>query len=186
MKKLLIVAHPSPSGHAVTLANVFEQESKNHGHEIDRIDLYDPEFRQDYLVFPGDPDPKQSLMHEKIRWADELVFFFPIWRFDCPAILKNRFDVNFSSWFAYKYKKWSLTPHKLLTWKTARIVATAWGPTWLYYTLGATLLINFAIGRLGYCGIKLRSYTVFGSVRQGIDRDREQELENNIQHIAAR
>lgn len=186
MKKLLIVAHPNTNGHAYMLAHAFETESIQAWHEVDRIDLYAPDYRQDYLVFPGDPDPKQALMHKKISRADELVFFFPIWWFDCPAILKNWFDVNFSSWFAFKYKKWSLTPYKLLTWKSARIIATAWGPTWLYYTLGATLWINFAIGRLGYCGITLRSYTVFGSIHQWMDKHKEADIKEKVKKIALR
>jgi len=42
-------------------------------------------------------DPKISWMQEQITWADELVFVYPIWWYDAPAILKNWFDVNMSA-----------------------------------------------------------------------------------------
>jgi putative NADPH-quinone reductase len=42
-------------------------------------------------------DSKISWMQEQITWADELVFVYPIWRYDAPAVLKNWFDVNMSA-----------------------------------------------------------------------------------------
>lgn len=69
-------------------------------------------------------DPVALRMQEDILWADEIVFVYPMRRYDCPAILKNRFDVNFASQFAYRYKTGSLLPHQLLKGKTARIFVT--------------------------------------------------------------
>ena len=41
--------------------------------------------------------------HVKIKEADEIVFCFPVWWGDAPAILKNWLDYNFTSGFAFKY-----------------------------------------------------------------------------------
>ena len=72
------------------------------------IDLYSPEYHQDYLKFDENGKPiinKETLiMQSKVKWADEIVFIFPIWRFDMPAILKNWLDTTMTSGFAYKHK----------------------------------------------------------------------------------
>ena len=72
------------------------------------MNLYDEEYTQDYLRMneqnrPLD-EPKREAMHEAISRADEIVFAFPLRRFDVPAIMKNRFDQNFSHGFAFKYR----------------------------------------------------------------------------------
>ncbi len=80
-------------------------------------------------------DPLREKHQEQITRADEICFFFPLWWFDCPAILKNWFDVNYTSGFAYKYRSGKAIPEKLLKGKSVRIFVTAGGPSWLYKTL---------------------------------------------------
>jgi NAD(P)H dehydrogenase (quinone) len=48
-------------------------------------------------------DTKTSLMQQKITWADELIFVFPIWWGSMPAVMKNWIDVNFLGGFAFRY-----------------------------------------------------------------------------------
>ncbi|MEI7919432.1 MAG: NAD(P)H-dependent oxidoreductase [bacterium] len=71
------------------------------------LDLYTTPLRQDFLTYEDKKEqPKDATtkkMQEKIMWADELVFVFPIWRGDAPAIMKNFLDCNFSAGFAFKY-----------------------------------------------------------------------------------
>jgi putative NADPH-quinone reductase len=42
-------------------------------------------------------DPLREHFQQKIAWADRLVFFFPLWWMDAPAILKNFLDMNLTS-----------------------------------------------------------------------------------------
>ena len=49
-------------------------------------------------------DPIRSALQEKIILADEVIFVFPIWHVNVPAILKNFFDTVFTSGFAYRYR----------------------------------------------------------------------------------
>jgi putative NADPH-quinone reductase len=46
---------------------------------------------------------KIKTVHEKITGCDEMAFFFPVWWGGVPAILKNFFDSNLTSGFAFKY-----------------------------------------------------------------------------------
>jgi NAD(P)H dehydrogenase (quinone) len=50
-------------------------------------------------------DPNRKLFQEKIKNSDELIFVFPIWWGNMPAIMKNFFDTNFEAGFAYKFQK---------------------------------------------------------------------------------
>jgi putative NADPH-quinone reductase len=112
--------------------------SEECGHEVRMIDLYDPSLRQDFLLLDDHNKPLVQdhvlQMQELITWADELVFVYPVWWYDAPAIVKNWFDLNFAAGFAYKYKKESLLPHQFLRGKSARFFVTTGSPTWLRYT----------------------------------------------------
>lgn len=110
------------------MAQVFMQQSILSEHDIRMIDLYKAENHQDFLLLDSEnkaiAQTNVDTMKAHIARADELVFCYPMRWYDCPAILKNRFDLNFASKFAYSYKKDSILPHQLLKGKTARIFVT--------------------------------------------------------------
>lgn len=139
MKKLLIVAHPNPDGFAHHIAHTFREQSMAAGHQVHVLDLYKAENHQDFLMLDQHNkaiDQKNiDRMKKHIARADELVFCYPMRWYDCPAILKNRFDSNFASKFAYSYKKNSIMPQQLLKGKTARVFVTGGSPKWLLLTL---------------------------------------------------
>jgi putative NADPH-quinone reductase len=89
-----------------------------------------------------------------------MIFIFPIWWWDAPGIFKNFFDSNFTPNFAYKYVNGKSV--WLLTWKKVDIIATSWGPSWLY---NIVLPIRFlwSLNRIGFCGMKLRIFKVIGN-----------------------
>jgi NAD(P)H dehydrogenase (quinone) len=128
MKKLVIKAHPNRYGFTHKIADTFVLVSQKCGHELCVIDLYDPSLRQDFLLLDEHNKPlvqnHVTQMQELISWADELVFIYPVWWYDAPAIIKNWFDLNFSAGFAYKYKKGSLLPDQFLRGKSARFFVT--------------------------------------------------------------
>lgn len=128
MKKLIIVAHPNPEGFAHHIAQTFLEQSIIAGHDVRLLDLYKVENHQDFLILDESNKALEQKnvdnMKQHIARADELIFCYPMWWYDCPAILKNRFDLNFASKFAYSYKKDSVMPHQLLKGKTARIFVT--------------------------------------------------------------
>lgn len=65
------------------------------------VNLYDPAMMQNFLQLDEKNrailDDRVVYMQEQISWADQLIFVYPVWRYDAPAILKNWFDVNMSS-----------------------------------------------------------------------------------------
>lgn len=67
-------------------------------------------------------------------------------------------------------------PRKLLTGKKARIFCTCDARGWLYWFIGNPLRVILQIGTLGWCGIKVKSYTVFDQMRKTTENDREKML----------
>ncbi|MEI6118190.1 MAG: NAD(P)H-dependent oxidoreductase [bacterium] len=104
---MIITANPSSQGFTHKIADTLAKLSIEKGDKIEILDLYTTSLRQDFLTYEDKKEqPKDPITHkiqEKIVWADELVFIFPIWRGDAPAIMKNFLDCNFSAGFAFKY-----------------------------------------------------------------------------------
>lgn len=163
MNKLIITANPSSIAFTHKIAEKFAELSKQKWDSIELLDLYKTELKQDFLRFEDVKNVKidetTKKIQEKISWADELVFIFPIWWSDAPAIMKNFIDCNFMSWYAFKYENWK--PVWLLKWKTARVISTSWAPSFVYKIFPAKITRIWWMMRLWFCWIKQKSFTVF-------------------------
>ena len=164
---LIILANPEKTSFSYLIEHKYRISAEKVGKNVETIDLYSPEYHQDYLKFDENGKPiinKETLiMQSKVKWADEIVFIFPIWRFDMPAILKNWLDTTMTSGFAYKHKVWSLQPTKFLKGKTARIFCNTWCPKWAMKLALIGTWLNRKFGRMGFVGINLKSFNVFWS-----------------------
>ncbi len=183
MNKLVIVANPSSKSFSHSIAEKIMNLSKQKWDTVEVLDLYTTDLKQDFLRYEDKKDvwndETTKQIQKKILWADELVLIFPIWWGDAPAIMKNFFDCNFNTWFAFNYverkKVW------LLTWKSARIIATSGAPAFFYkIMLHIQLLWN--MNRIGFCWIKQKSFTIFWDVDlQETDKNKYlQEIEKLV------
>lgn len=179
MKKLIITAHPSSRGFAHKLAKEYERSAQESGFETEIIDLYNCPWCQDFLRFEYvrqlPSDVNREILQEKIIEADELSFFFPLWWWDAPAILKNFFDCNFISGFAYSYS--SNLPVGLLKPRTARIFITCDGPSIFYRLLGNPFKTIWIKGRLNFCGVKVKTYLLFDRMRSRTQEEKKSWLQ---------
>lgn len=173
MKKLIIRAHPkAETGYNYTLLISIKDSAEQHGHEVKVCDLY-RDYQQPFLGFSREEIPHQKEIQDMITRADELIFLFPIWNMDCPAIMKNFLDVNLGQWFGYKTLENGKTV-PLLKSKTARIIATAWGPSIIYYPIW---FVSWNLWRFGFSWIKHRSTDIFGHVKTTTDKKRKKFIE---------
>ncbi len=165
MKKLIITANPSSKGFTHTIAEKYIQLSKKKWDETELLNLYTTELRQDFLTYEDKEDMWTDVtvkkIQAKISWADELVFIFPIWWWDAPAILKNFLDCNFTPGFAFKYVGWKWV--WLLNGKSARIIVTSGVPSFVYKIL-FHIQFFWKLSRIGFCWLKQKSFTVFGNI----------------------
>ena len=190
MKQLIITAHPSSEWFTHKIAQRFKKVAEKCWNEVELIDLYDKKYKQEFCHFEkmGDlnrSDPVRDLFHEKLSWADEYIFVFPVWWSFMPAIMKNFFDVNFSSGFAFRYDK-TWKAHKLLTWKKAKVFSTCDGP-WFFYKVflfPVVLKPYFSMNLLGFCGIKVTDFVLFDKMRDKKQDDTRTDMLQKIEDIA--
>lgn len=158
MKILFVIAHPNKESLSHTILHHLQNTSLKSGHTTEILDLYDTPYKQDYFAFQDNPNTK--IIQEKITQANHLIFIFPIWWWDAPAIFKNFYDSTFLTGFWFKYVNGKAVG--LLQWKTVDIITTSWGPSWLY---NIVLPIKFLwnLNRIAFCGMKLRVFKVIGN-----------------------
>ncbi|KAH6621702.1 flavoprotein-like protein [Boeremia exigua] len=127
MRVLLVLAHPEPPSLICSLHQVIRNELEQQGHETQTSDLYRMKWkshvdREDFTDLPTDARLRittvssstfasDSLTEDvkteqaKILWADTIIFIFPLWWFNFPAILKGWIDRVFTGGFAYNVKE---------------------------------------------------------------------------------
>ncbi len=191
MNSLIIIAHPNKQSFSHIGAEEYKRQKSKSWHDVRIIDLYDDAWRQDYLQLNETnrylDDPLRTKHQEQITRADEIVFFFPLWWFDAPSILKNRFDINYTAGFSHKYRNGKLMPAKLLTDKKVRVFVTAGWPRWLYKTLGRLIItLPRYLGRIDYVGMKLASWTWFTDMNRYKTKESRAFMIEKIQKLASR
>lgn len=167
MKVLIIYAHPPDHSLNQALKDAFLKGAKKARHSVKIIDLYADKFNPvlSATELKGRLSPQVKHYQKLIRSADQLVFFYPVWWFRCPAMLEGFFDKVFTSGFAYKYrritKKFGI-PKGLLP--TRGIVFETYGAPWWairFFYLDLTWR-RLKRGVLKFCGIKkLRRFAFF-------------------------
>ncbi len=185
MHSLIITAHPSPLGFTHSIAETFLNTRKAKGHSGEIMNLYAEQWKNDFLVFRDQQElsargKELSVVQQMIKTADELVFIFPIWWYDVPAILKNFLDSNFAAGFAFEFTPKGIKG--LLTGKTVRFFSTSGAPGMLYRFGIMSYAPTFRTS-LKNCGMHIVSYTFFGG-RMKPDPQKEQAWLKQVEKIA--
>lgn len=140
MNILIVFAHPEPKSFNAAMKNTAVTTLMEQGHTVQVSDLYEMNFnpvggRSDFLQMKN-PDHFNYLVEQayasdtqgfandiageqaKIKWADLVIFQFPLWWTDPPAILKGWFDRVLAYKFAYagghRFEKGLLTGKKAM------------------------------------------------------------------------
>lgn len=165
MKKTLIVtAHPSSKGFTHQIAAAYKKGREAKGYQVEILDLYKTDLKQDYLTFEEKSDMSivddtKKAIQAKITESDDIVFVHPLWWVGTPAILKNFIDQNLSSRFAFRYIDGK--PVGLLTGKTSSVFITCDGPLWLYVLIALPFMVIWRFAILQYCGLRVNTISVF-------------------------
>lgn len=193
MNILVVYAHHEAQSLVGTLKNSAVSHLSSLGHSIIESDLYAAGFepranKYDFTqVKPGhfnymlqqknakenswgfSPDIVAEL--QKVQEAEMAIFYFPVWWFSCPAILKGWFDRVLAMGIAWDGGK--IYENGLYRGKKAMVVAVAGGPEEYYQPLGkhkATMkqiLHPIHHGTLGFCGFDvIEPFFVYSSMNQ--------------------
>jgi NAD(P)H dehydrogenase (quinone) len=193
MKKVLVIlGHPRLESYNNALSQAYERGAKEAGAEVKRLDLARLEFSPNVLQSPNYDnktaklEPTLQEAQDLIRWADHLVFVYPTFWGDMPALLKAFIDKTFVTKFAFKYRKDSPFQDKLLKGKTARIITTMDAPVFYYQLMYRSPGTN-ALRRatLHFCGVKPVYVTSIGRMRF-LDEIARKEWLEKIQSIAVK
>ena len=160
MNILIVYAHPNPRSFNRALLDVVDTTLRERGHVTRIHDLYHMQFRavldgEDLLRnWRGDLAVDTRREQDALRWAQGLVFIYPIWWFGPPAILKGWIDRVFTRKFAFDFGSDGM--QGLLTHERALILNTLGGDEATYQRerWHELLVRPIAEGVLGACGVR--------------------------------
>ena len=176
-KALIVYAHPNPKSLNRAILETVQQGLIQKGAETRLHDLYamnfNPVLAGSELANRGAAAPDVANIQADITWADTLIFIYPIWWMDRPAILKGWFDRCFTRGFAFTSKG-----EGLLGGRKAIILQTAGCDSNYYGKEGEKIFHNsIGSGSLGYAGITEITAKTFYSVVSETDEARKKMLE---------
>lgn len=180
MKNTLIVtANPSVHGFTHKIAYRIEKALLAKWENVEILDLY--ENRQDFLIYEHMHELKTdenelNEFQKKIKFADEIVFIFPIWWASMPAILKNFIDTNLTPGFAYSYIKWKMLPEPLLKGKQLTVYTTCDSPAFVQYITWFPLKKEIKL-TASFVWLKLKKFKLLSYKRKRSDEYLDNFLE---------
>ena len=155
----IIQGHPDGRGthYCHALAEAYASGARGESHEVQLIDVAQLEFpllRTPEQFRDGSPPQSIREAQEIIRWADHLVFIYPLWLGTLPALLKGFLEQVFRDGFAVTFAADGRGWTRLLKGKSARIVVTMGMPALIYRVyFGAHGLKSLERSVLAFAGI---------------------------------
>jgi NAD(P)H dehydrogenase (quinone) len=180
MNILVVNGYPGKNGLSCSIALEYVKKySKKHNVKL--IDVYSLKF--DFILhegYKGKNKLEEDLVkaQEDIKWADKIIFVFPIWWGTMPSLLRSFLEKTLSPGFAFKYVKGKLV--KLLRGKKAELIATAGGPKWYYRTLGRVDQRRTLGKNLRFCGISLGKIKVYGGIKANTSKKYIEKIMNSV------
>lgn len=146
MKVFIVFAHPEPNSLNGVMKDLAAKTLRDNGHEVKISDLYGMRFKavldqsdfsqrqnneqfnpmMEQMNAVGTGSLSQDIKDEveKIKWADMIIFQFPVWWSSPPAILKGWFDRVFLPEVVHNIAKGRLYDTGLLKGKKAMLSFT--------------------------------------------------------------
>ncbi len=181
MKNILIInGHPDKESFNFALSEAYKKSAKQSGAEVKEINIRELDFNPN-LQFGyrkrTELEPDLLEAQEKLKWADHLVWVYPVWWGSLPAITKGFIDRVFLPGFAFQKRENSVWWDKYFTGKTARLICTMDQPSW-YYKLVYKSPSHNAMKKLtmNFIGVKSVKITSIGPLRLSKKEFRERWL----------
>ena len=181
-KKILILnGHPDRESYCFAIADAYKKGVLSSDAILKEINIRDLKFNPN-LEFGYrkrtklEPDLIEA--QEKIKWANHLVWIYPVWWGSYPAILKGFIDRVFLPGFAFEKRENSVWWDRLLSNKTSRIISTLDQPAWYYKWINRQPS-HSSIKKmtLNFVGIKKVKMTTIGPLRLSKESYRDKWLQ---------
>lgn len=181
MKNILIInGHPDKESFNWALSESYTKGAIMAGAKVETINLidlkFDPNLKYGYRIpYPLEPDLEGAIA--KIKDAEHIVWFFPMWWYGTPALLKGFIDRTFLPGVTFKYQKGKVFPNKLLKGKTSRMVITSDTVSWYHtFVMKKPVINHMKKGVLEFCGIKPVKTTYLAPVKSSSLEQRKKWL----------
>lgn len=165
----IIIGHPDKESYNFALAEAYKNGAEKSGAEIREIKIRDLAFNPN-LQFGyrkrTELEPDLIAAQETLKWANHIVWVYPVWWGSVPALMKGFIDRVLLPGFAFKKREGSLWWDKLLTGKTSRIICTLDQPPWFYRLINRSPS-HQAMKRLtmNFIGVQSVKITSIGPIR---------------------
>ncbi|MEM0992903.1 MAG: NAD(P)H-dependent oxidoreductase [Bacteroidota bacterium] len=165
----IIVGHPDPESFNFALADAYKKGAASSGAEVRTLIIKELSFNPN-LQFGyrkrTELEPDLVAAQDTLKWADHLVWVYPVWWGSVPAIMKGFIDRVLLPGFAFKKREGSVWWDKYFTGKTARLICTMDQPDW-YYRLFNRAPSHHAMKKLtmNFIGVRSVKITSIGPIR---------------------
>ncbi len=169
---VIVQGHPDTAKnhfcHAI--ADAYAEGAAKGGHTVRWINVAELDFallrsREEWER--GEPPSAIKACQEDVRWADHLVFIFPLWLGGLPALFKGFLEQTLRPGFAIGGGTRRLSGG-LLKGRSARVIVTMGMPAIFYrWYFRAHSLRSFEHNVLAFCGIRPVRDTVIGLIETG-------------------
>ena len=183
MKHILIVnGHPDKESYNYALAAAYRKGAESSNASVKVINIIDLDFNPN-LQFGyrkrTELEPDLIKAQEELKWADHIVWVYPVWWGSVPAVMKGFLDRVLLPGFAFKKREGSVWWDKYFTGKSSRIICTLDQPPW-YYRLVYNCPSHKAMKRLtmNFIGVKSVKITTIGPIRLSKESFRSKWLES--------
>ena len=181
MKILVINGHPDKESYNFALAKSYKKGAEKSGAEVQEINIgelhFNPNLQFGYRK-RTELEPDLLKAQESIKWADHIVWVYPVWWGSVPALMKGFLDRVLLPGFAFQKREGSVWWNKYLTGKTSRIICTMDQPTWYYRWInGRPSHMAMKKLTLNFIGIKKVGITSIGPIRLSKDTFRQKWLQ---------
>ena len=167
---LIILGHPNDDSLSHKIAESYRKGALEGGANVDFIHVRKLDFEP--ILFKGykrkealEPDILDA--QKRLERADHVVFIYPNWWGTYPAMFKGFIDKLLWPGFAFRYRKNSVRPEKLMKGKSVRIFITMDNPWYYYrYVQGGGGIHAMKHSTLGFCGFSPIRFTILDKVRR--------------------
>ncbi len=175
-KILVILGQPQRHSYGGALMQAYVEGARAAGAELRELYLGEIKFTacaSTTLQNPVELEPDLRDAQAAIKWADHLVFVYPIWWGTIPALLKGFIERVFQTGFAVNFREKSPLWDKLLTGRSARLIVSLNTPPWIYrWYFGRPGHNTMKKTILGFCGVKPVRITEIGPIRGSTEAKR--------------
>lgn len=188
-KRILVIqGHPDAGQQHLchSLEDAYAKGAMAGGHEIKRINVAKLDFpllRSQYEWEKGELPNSLIEVQEAIKWSEHMLFFFPLWLGDMPALLKGFLEQVARPGFAFSGEGKNPLAHKALSGRSARVVVTMGMPAVLYrWFFLAHSIRSLERNILGFVGIKPVKETLIG-MAGNMDAEAVKNLMNKLENL---